>query len=163
MLSIYPLYEETRFSINYQLIFNKVVQKIKDRLNFDLSYMSFKITDRPVFNNGKINHEMDPKEFGGSWTKKRIIYLNNDPESVMRHYRKRNNFNQKEVIEFVEMIIAHELSHEIYSNLASDEFKKKIITAAKNEKFTTEYLVTVPERKYDEEIFCEYLANKILK
>lgn len=161
MLSIY---ESTRKlnQINYDLIFKEIIQEIKKKFGFDLTYMGYKLSEEPICKDGNPCNEISKEEFGGSWAKNKTIYINSNPKIVIKHYLGIENPSEKEIINFEKMIIAHELSHEIYINLASDRFKKEIISTAKKKKFNTEYLKTVSSHKYNEECFCEYMSKLIL-
>lgn len=120
--------------------------------------MKFIVDPQPVYNNGKPSFEYSPDESGGSWTKLGWIRLNPDMQSVMSRYG-----IDSDVQEFTKMIIAHELAHEVWNNIASDELKQSILAKARQEKFMTPYLSAVNGSKLDEETFCEYLAQQIMQ
>jgi predicted SprT family Zn-dependent metalloprotease len=118
-----------------------------------------KFEDSPVayFNNGKKVGDDFNLPFGGSWTKKKKIYLNENMDEPMKA------FNIKEDKDtFTSRIIAHELAHELYNNHASDLLKQEIAKNIKDKKFTTPYLKTVNKDKLEEEAFAEYVADSLL-
>ena len=155
------LTESIRYTspILIQKIFKDVIDKYKSKYGFNLSYMKLVISEVPVFNNGKPNKDMKPEESGGSWTKLKKIYINPDVDSVMKHYKVTCSKT-----DYITIIIAHELAHEIWNNVCNEYFKKIILVKARKEDFHTVYLDSLDKsyKKYKEEVFCEYLANSIL-
>lgn len=134
-----------------------VIQKYKKDFNIDLSYMKM-VYGGPHYNNGKPCNDLKPEESGGSWTKKKIVYINKDMQSVMDYYKIKN----QSLEHFTRIIMAHELAHEVYNNIATESFKNKIVNEAKSKKFHTVYLDHVKENKLTEETFCEYMAHLIV-
>ena len=135
--------------------FDKVVARYAS-IGVDLSYMDCRLSTMPRYNDGSVSFEIPPEEFGGSWTKNRIVYINRYPERVVEHWGL-----DMTVPEFVEWIIAHELGHEVWKNVASEEMKRFIVNRAARSGFTTAYLETVPKHKRNEETFCEYMAFRL--
>ena len=138
--------------------FKYCINTYKQVYNFDLSYMKLKISSQPVYNNGKQCHELKQEESGGCWTKLKYIQINPNIEDVMEFYKIKD---PKDV--FNKIIIAHELAHEIYNNVCDKWFKRLIKVKARREAFHTVYLDHVKPNKIEEETFCEYLANSIVK
>lgn len=133
--------------------FNEVVEKYKNLFGLDLSYMKILFSEKPRNKDGKITMEFSSDEFGGSWTKNKIIYVNPYPEKVVEHWKL-----DMSPMKFLEWIIAHELAHEIWWNIATKELKDYILNLAKMSNFSTKYLDTVPKSKLDEETFAEFMA-----
>lgn len=150
MKSILEFIQQSK-DIPFQEIFQDIIKKIKDKFGYDLSYMKLKVTDTPIYINGKINKDMDPDLFGGCWTKKKIIYINKNPKRVIKRYKA----NMSE-IDFVNLIIAHELGHELWNNhnVRNNNIPKD---------FNTVYLDTVKPEKMEAERFCEYFAYQVTK
>ena len=136
-------------------VFRMVISRYKGMFNFDLSNFRLRSTSTPRYNNGH-PAKFPLNQFGGCYTKKGIIYINSDLKPVIKFYGVKVS-EQK----LKETLIAHELAHHVYQELADDQFKKTILEQAKSENFTTEYLDHVSTNKMTEETFCEYLASKI--
>ena len=115
-----------------------VLKRYKDLFGFDLSYMRFKVDSQPVHIDGSPCYELDPDECGGDCTKLGWIRLNPDMLSVMRRYGV-----DGDVQEFTRTIIAHELAHELWNNVVSEDFKRAVLDKARRENFSTVYLKTV--------------------
>ena len=150
-----PLNED-EVSADLTLAFDEVVSKYKNIFGFDLSYMTFKVDSQPVYTNGQPCYEYDEDECAGDWTSLGWIRLNPDMKSVMDRYGVDGDISQ-----FTKIIIAHELAHEVWNNIADDQFKEEILDEARRQSFNTAYLDTVRHSKLAEETFCEYLAHKI--
>ena len=147
-----------------QSLINKLIDDVVDayanKFDIDLSYMKFKVDIQPVSNNGEPCYKYSPDECGGDWTKLGWIRLNPDMKSVMVKYGIQHSMT---IDEFTKIIIAHELAHEVWNNIADDGFKEMILDEAKQQDFNTVYLKTVKPSKLDEETFCEYLAQQIVQ
>lgn len=139
-------------------MFNDVIEKYYAVFGFDLTYMKFKVDSQPVYTNGKPCYEHDYDECAGDWTSLGWIRLNPDMKSVMDRYGVDGDVSQ-----FTKTIIAHELAHEVWNNIADDQFKEEILDRARRQSFSTVYLDTVRPSKLPEETFCEYLAHKIIQ
>ena len=138
-------------------LIKRIINAYKEKYNTDLSYMKFEDSPVAYFNNGKKVGDDFNLPFGGSWTKKKKIYLNENMDAPMKA------FNIKEDKDtFTSRIIAHELAHELYNNHASDLLKQEISNRIREKKFTTPYLKTVKGDKLDEEAFAEYVADSLL-
>ena len=139
-------------------VFKSVISEYKNRFGFDLSKYRLISTKTPRYNNG---HPADfPREqFGGCWTTKGVIYLNSELGPVMKFYGVKN----KSISDLKKGLIAHELGHGVYREIADAEFKKKYLKLAKDMNFTTEYLEHVSSGKLQEETFCEFMAAIICK
>lgn len=138
-------------------LIKRIINAYREKYNTDLSYMKFEDSPVAYFNNGKRVGADFNLPFGGSWTKKKKIYLNENMEDPMKA------FNIKEDKDtFTSRIIAHELAHELYNNHASDLLKQEIAKRIKDKKFTTPYLKTVKGDKLNEEAFAEYVADSLL-
>lgn len=138
-------------------LIKRIINAYREKYNTDLSYMKFEDSPVAYFNNGKKVGDDFNLPFGGSWTKKKKIYLNENMDDPMKA------FNIKEDKDtFTSRIIAHELAHELYNNHASDLLKQEIAKRIKAKKFTTPYLKTVKGDKLDEEAFAEYVADSLL-
>ena len=136
-------------NIPFDEIFKNIIKKIKNNFGYDLSYMKLQISEIPVYNDGRPNKKMNPDEFGGSWTKNKTIYINKNPSRVIKYWKLKIS-----EIEFINLIIAHELGHELWKNhnMRNNNIPKK---------FNTVYLDTVKPEKMEEERFCEYFAYQI--
>lgn len=138
-------------------LFDEAVHDYTSFLGIDLSYMKCKISTQPVYNNGEPCFEHKPEECAGDWTKLGWIRLNPDTASVRQHYA----VDDMTDIDFMRLIIRHELAHEIWHMKGNEALKKQVLEAAKEEDFTTKYLKTVEKHKLLEETFCEYLAANL--
>ena len=148
---------ENKVSPEKRAIIKRIINSYKETYNTDLSYMQFEDSPVAYFNNGKKVGDDFNMPFGGSWTKKKKIYLNENMDEPMKA------FNIKEDKDtFTSRIIAHELAHELYNNHASDLLKQEIANRIREKKFTTPYLKTVKGDKLDEEAFAEYVADSLL-
>lgn len=124
--------------------------------------MTFKVDGQPVYINGEPCYEYDEDECAGDWTTLGWIRLNPDMESVMDRYGVAWHGGD-DIEEFTKIIIAHELAHEVWNNIADDQFKKAVLDEARMQSFNTAYLNTVRPSKLAEETFCEYLAHEVVK
>ena len=148
---------------NYSLkeLIDEVVDAYANKFGIDLSYMKFVVDNQPVYTNGEPCYEYDEDECAGDWTSLGWIRLNPDMKSVMDRYGVAWH-GSDDIEEFTKIIIAHELAHEVWNNIADEDFREEILDEAKGKSFTTPYLETVRENKLDEETFCEYLAHKLI-
>ena len=150
-------------SIDYfGAMFDIVVRAYYSKFGINLYYMKFLVDQQPVYTNGEPCYEYDVDECAGDWTSLGWIRLNPDMESVMDKYGITWH-GSNDVNEFTKLIIAHELAHEVWNNIADDEFKRNILDEARKCSFNTVYLDNVRHNKLEEETFCEYLAHKIVK
>ena len=141
-----------------------VLKAYKDRFGIDLSHVRFKWSRHPRhYDNGKVCSEMPDDETGGSHGKGGIVWINPNMRPVM------NKFNVPgKVKDFRRLILAHELAHEIddaTSKVSSPELVKKLVAEAKKNNFRTAYTDTYDPvkmpRKFDKELFAEYMAKLI--
>jgi hypothetical protein len=147
----------SKVSPEKRALIKRIINAYREKYDTDLSYMKFEDSPVAYFNNGKKVGDDFNLPFGGSWTKKKKIYLNENMDNPMKA------FNIKEDKDtFTSRIIAHELAHELYNNHASDMLKQEIAKHIKDKKFTTPYLKTVKGDKLDEEAFAEYVADSLL-
>ena len=142
-------------------LFDEVVSRYKTLFGFDLSYMTFKVDKQPVYTNGQPCYEYDFDECAGDWTELGWIRLNPDMKSVIDNYGIAWH-GSDDVEEFTRIIIAHELAHELWNNVAGEDFKRNVLDKARRENFSTVYLKTVKPSKLREETFCEYIANAVV-
>ena len=147
---------------NLNAAIDDVLSAYKQKFGIDLSYMKFKVDSQPVYTNGEPCYEYDEDECAGDWTSLGWIRLNPDMKSVMDRYGVAWHEND-DIEEFTKFIIAHELAHEVWNNIADDQFKNDVIEKANDENFSTVYLETVNPDKLAEETFCEYLAHQIVQ
>lgn len=140
-------------------LFDEAVSDYNDVLGVDLSYMTFKVSTQPVYANGEPCFEYKPEECAGDWTKLGWIRLNPDIQSVKDCY----GISDMSDEDFMRAIIRHELAHEIWNVQGSDALKKKALSMAAADDFSTVYLKTVKKSKLAEETFCEYLAVNLDK
>lgn len=155
------------FTVNHSVvkpIWNKIIQLYKSKFGFDLSYMKYEFSLIPKHNDGR-NSDMPNNQFGGCWTKSKIIYLNPAMSNTYKYYTNKNIKSKNELSTFVSLIISHELAHEIYNNLATEDFKNQIANEISKTHFNTDYLANIDntKSKFKEEQFCEYLAHKIIR
>ena len=147
---------------NLNASINDVLSAYKQKFGFDLSYMKFKVDGQPVYTNGQPCYEYDEDECAGDWTSLGWIRLNPDMKSVMDRYGIAWH-GIDDIDEFTKIIIAHELAYEVWNKIADDQFKNEVLTKARSQNFTTEYLQTVKPSKLDEETFCEYLSHEVVQ
>lgn len=147
---------QSTVSKNIKNLFDEAVSQYMTLFGIDLSYMTFKVDSQPVYTNGEPCYEYDEDECAGDWTSLGWIRLNPDMKSVMDRYEVDGDVNQ-----FTKTIIAHELAHEVWNNIADSQFKEAVLDGARRQSFNTVYLDTVRPSKLPEETFCEYLAHKI--
>ena len=114
-----------------------------------------------MYTNGEPCYEYDTDECAGDWTSLGWIRLNPDMQSVIDRYGV-DWHGSDDLEEFTKFIIAYELAHEVWNNIADDDFKDDILNNARSSLFSTEYIDTVTLNKLDEETFCEYLAHEIV-
>jgi len=81
--------------------------------------MKFKVDSQPVYTNGEPCYEYDEDECAGDWTSLGWIRLNPDMKSVMDRYGVVWH-GSDDIDEFTKIIIAHELTHEVWNNIADD-------------------------------------------
>jgi len=72
-----------------------------------------------VYTNGEPCYEYDEDECAGDWTSLGWIRLNPDMKSVMDRYGVAWH-GSDDTEEFTKIIIAHELAHEVWNNIADD-------------------------------------------
>ena len=149
--------DESEDSDMIERLFNEAIRDYRTMLGIDLSYMKYKISTQPVYNNGEPCFEYKPEECAGDWTKLGWIRLNPDIDSVRQHYAVDDMPDE----DFMRAIIRHELAHEIWHMKGNEDLKKQVLEAAKEEDFTTKYLKTVKKSKLAEETFCEFLAANL--
>lgn len=146
--------------LDFSQAFAEIVERYHDIFGLDLTYMTFTLDSQPLYANGKPCYEHSSDECGGDWTDLGFIRLNPDMKSVMSKYGIGCN-DKSDLVQFTRTIIAHELAHEVWNNIASDSFKFKILSTAMDKHFSSPYLATVRDDKLDEETFCEFLAHVI--
>ena len=96
-----------------------VLKRYKDLFGFDLSYMAFKVDSHLVYTNGEPCYEYAEDECAGDWTELGWIRLNPDMKSVMDRYGV-DWHGSDDIDDFTKIIIAHELAHEVWNNIADD-------------------------------------------
>lgn len=139
----------------YKSNFKKLVKKFKDLYGIDLSNLKYD-NDTKARNNLGDYVDMPEEELGGYWMKDHTITINPKIKKVMKHYGVTSPAK-----DYINAIIAHEMSHDVEHNPKYRSLVKKLVAEAKKKKFTTPYLKTVPEHKIDSETFAEYLAHLI--
>jgi len=139
--------------------FEKIKGILQKMFNADLSGMRLKVSNQPVFNNGRINAKMNPLDYAGCHTTKGFIQVATKPhlEKVIQRY----NVRDTPVSSFRRHMIAHELAHEVYNKhmtkAQKEQYRKKL------QSFRTVYTDTVPKDKLDQEKFCEFVAAEVIK
>ena len=149
-------------SNNLNAMINDVLSAYKQKFGYDLSYMKFKVDSQPVYTNGEPCYEYDEDECAGDWTSLGWIRLNPDMKSVMARYGV-DWHGSDDIDQFTKLIIAHELAHEVWNNIADDQFKEDVLDEARMQSFSTKYLDTVNPSVLDMETFCEYLAHQVVQ
>ena len=142
---------------------SKIISAYNSMYNINLGHMKYELSLEPRTNDGNISTK-SKSHYGGSWTKNKIIYINPEFKNAVMYYTKSKYIPSiSKFMEKVYLIIAHELAHEVYNRGPSD-FVDTILTKAKSEKFTSDYIRALPNdfAKMNEEIFCEYLAKTII-
>jgi hypothetical protein len=137
-------------------VFRDIVGAYLRNFGFDLSYMRYVLDERPHYRDGRIVRGKPKGWAAGSAADGGIVYINPDLGSVFQYYGMPQGTNPEQ---FCRQIMGHEIAHEIWREHASPEFQRKIIKEAHQKGFQTPYLKTVPEKQYDEELFCEYLSH----
>ena len=145
---------------NLNALIDEVIKSYLDKFGIDLSYMKFKVSTQPVYTNGEPCYEYDEDECAGDWTSLGWIRLNPDMKSVIKRYGL-DWHSDRDIEDFTKRIIAHELAHEVWHNVADNSFKDYVLDKARRSSFTTAYLKTVRPSKLDEETFCEWMSDKI--
>ena len=139
-----------------------VLKAYKDRFGVDLSHVKFKWSRHPrYYDSGEVSREIPDDETGGSHGKGGIVWINPNLRPVM------NKFNVPgKVKDFRRLMLAHELAHEIDdagSKAHNPELVKRLLAEAKKNNFRTAYTDTYDPkkmpRKFDKELFAEYVAN----
>lgn len=155
----YKIDTETQYKVSPEklAIIKRVIDAYKKKLAVDLSYMKFEDSPVAYFNNGKKVGDDFNIPFGGSWTKKKKIYLNENMDSPMKAFDIKEDKDT-----FTSRIIAHELAHEIYRNKSDKKLRDAIASNAAKEGFITPYLKTVSPDKLAEETFAEYMADQLV-
>lgn len=155
----YAIDTETQYKVSPEKkdLIKRIIEAYKDKYDTDLSYMKFEDSPVAYFNNGKKVGDDFNLPFGGSWTKKKKIYLNENMDEPMKAFD-----IKEDKATFTSRIIAHELAHEIYNRKSNKKLRDFIISNADKEGFTTPYLKTVSPDKLTEETFAEYMANQLL-
>lgn len=149
-------------SNNLNVMINDVLSAYKQKFGYNLSYMKFKVDSQPVYTNGEPCYEYDEDECAGDWTSLGWIRLNPNMKSVMARYGV-DWHGSDDIDQFTKLIIAHELAHEVWNNIADDQFKEDVLDEARMQSFNTTYLNNVKPSKLDEETFCEYLAHQVVQ
>lgn len=147
--------------------FSRIVDAYRDKYGLDLSHMRMRWSKHPVYTNGERSYDLADDETGGSWVDDGTIRINPDMRSVMNRF---GIYDQK-VKDFRDRIIAHELAHEVWFKQARKAKVKRLIkdvlAKARAENFTTPYLDTypadTPKKKFDSELFAEYMADQLNK
>lgn len=155
----YKIDTENQYKVSPEkrAIIKRVIDAYKKKFNADLSYMKFEDSPVAYYNNGKRVGDEFNLPFGGSWTKKKKIYLNEKMDAPMKAF---NITESKD--RFMSRIIAHELAHEIYRNKSDKKLRDTIASNAAIEGFITPYLKTVSPDKLAEETFAEYVADQLV-
>ena len=141
-------------------IIKDILKRYKKKYNKDLYYMDIIESNYPTLNDGETKANIPLNQWGGNWTKNKIIYINKNLKPVKDYYKFKGNIN-----DLKKQLIAHELAHEIESINTNKNFKQEIIDKALKSNFSTEYLDTINKnnKQYLTELFCEYLAKDVLK
>lgn len=145
--------------IEIQDLFNETVKTFNEKFGIDLSYMRLNISSVPHYTNGEPS-DLPVEEFAGSWLEDSSIEICPDMSVPMKTF----GVDGMSEIDFTRRIIAHELAHEIWNKMP--EQKKLIndmLSEAKSAGFSTAYLKTVSPGKYEQELFCEYMARLIVR
>jgi hypothetical protein len=150
---------ETQYKVSPEklAIIKRVIDAYKKKFAVDLAHMKFEDSPVAYFNNGKKVGDDFNLPFGGSWTKKKKIYLNENMDAPMKAFNITENKDT-----FISRIIAHELAHEIYRNKSDKKLRDTITSNASKEGFITPYLKTVSPNKLAEETFAEYMADQLV-
>lgn len=136
-------------------VFQSIIRKYNQMFGFDLSKFKLISTKTPRYTNGH-PADMPLNQFGGCYTSLGIVYINSNLQPVMKYYGVKVSET-----ELKKTLIAHELGHAVYREFAGNKFIEKILDAAKEAKFTSEYLEHVKPEKLKEETFCEFIAAVI--
>lgn len=143
---------------------DKIIAAYKQK-NIDLSKMTFGLSTVPISTDGHPMTDLDPIKFGGCWTNAKKIYFNPEFRRVIGHYTKSSMIDGIEAFDWaLENLIAHELAHEVYTNVAAPNEIRQVIDLATQKGFTTDYLESVSKTdmtKYNKELYCEWMALQV--
>ena len=128
------------------------------KFGIDLSYMKLKVSRNNEYTDGSPCFDFKQDEWAGTHTNLGYIIVNPDIDLTMKHYNYQGSLD-----DFINVIIAHELAHEIWQNddIMSVYEKQQILLDAIDQNFTTSYLETVRDEVRSKETFCEYMAKLI--
>lgn len=147
-----------------QELLDRTATSVKSQLNdifgFDVHDVSVTVSDQNYYDNGNPCREYASDDWGGCSTRNGV-FINVNLKAVIEHWY--GSVDPVRYTEFLHRIIAHELGHVIYQRPQYRSSIQKILEQAKQEHFTTIYLDTVKGDKYVEEMFCEYLGEKIAR
>lgn len=146
-----------QFDFNEALVLFAQIKTIyKSIFRWNLDHMKLLFTDNCINIDGSVNNKMLSHQCPGCWTSINVIYLNHQLVKCMEYYNVKGNLKDFQIV-----ILTHELAHEVWNNILSDNDKQIHIKAIRNSGFWSRYLDYVKKEKQDEELFCEYYANKV--
>ena len=143
--------------------FKQVLKEYKNIFDISVANLKMEMSEMPIDTYGRPAN-FPKNQFGACWTLKGIVYVNPYFREPCAFFSGKNELSLEEFYNSLHQVLAHEVAHEIWNNIAKDTFKESILNKAKNENFTTDYLdhYDKSKPKYREEIFCEYLSTKLV-
>lgn len=143
--------------------FKQVLKEYKNIFDISVANLKMEMSEMPIDTYGRPAN-FPKNQFGACWTLKGIVYVNPYFKEPCAFFSGKNELSLEEFYNSLHQVLAHEVAHEIWNNIAKDTFKESILNKAKNENFTTDYLdhYDKSKPKYHEEIFCEYLSTKLV-
>lgn len=153
-------------------LFAEVVDIYRKHLAYDLSYMKVIVTDKPALTQDGKPADMlfDEKTCGGVHTWLGFDTFNINYRAVMKYHG--FEITPEKEKEFIILIHAHELGHEVYQKHMSDDVIRSTLFTIRKGKFSTPYTRMVEpyvkerrmsELKYYEEQVAEYLASLVVR
>ena len=148
-------------------ILDDILSIYSKKYGLTIKDVKIELSEQPRYTNGKICDDPEIlKGYGGSWTSKKIIYINPHAVDAYCYICKRDirNVTIEEFHKFMKFLIAHELAHGVWRIYSDKKLRDSILQSAKAEKFNTPYLDFVRKNnpdKLEEETFCEYMADSI--
>jgi len=147
--------------------YNTILKRYKKLLDIDLSYIKLK-HGICINRDGSTNKKLlkNKCQCGASITDNNEIYIGDRKHlsKVLTFYKIQDTMT---VDDLINILLAHELAHEVFQkHIPSIELRNDIVSKIKKLRFETVYTKHVKihfKDKYDEELFCEYVADSIVK
>ena len=159
--------ETTEVDLSIKQSYNNILKRYKNLLDIDLSYIKLK-HGICINRDGSTNKELLKNKYqcGASITNNNEIYIGDRKHlsQVLIFYNLQATMT---VDDLIDVLLAHELAHEVFQkHMPSIALRNTIVSKIKKlgfETVYTKYVKTNFKDKYDEELFCEYVADSIVK